>query len=160
MIRPIILLLGILIVVLLLVLDLDKRRKIIIISTTMVLLITGLIVDSWYKTPRNDVVALAQVVSCGISAQHSYRSNFDFNLCLQNNATAGTIKRISLQITASDCSVNNTCLELQSVIRDISIDLPAGTTLRFKQNLAFDALTEQHRNLSWTLTPLSLKTLR
>jgi len=107
----------------------------------------------WYENsfhkPKDNIVQLNQVVNCGVSATHTYRSNFDINLCLQNQSKIGRIKRIGLVIIAEQCSQADECVELQRVTRDLSINVLPNSLKELTENLSFNQVDKDQENIQW-----------
>lgn len=160
MIRLIIIALGLFIIWVLFLSNFEKRRKIIMAIAAVIVLIAGLVFDGWGKKPRSNVVNIDQVAVCGVTAKHSYRSNFDLEICLQNNASEGTVKRIALVVSAADCPANGLCTELQNVTRDFPIELASGNKIMVAQNLSFDQVKPDSQSVQWSVSPVSVKAVR
>jgi len=160
MIRLIIIAIGLFIIWVLFFSGFEKRRKIILAIVAVVLLIAGLILDGWGKNPRSNIVNINELSVCGVTAQHSYRSNFNLEICLQNNSNTGAVKRVALVISAADCSAGELCTELQNVTRDFPIDLASDTKLVVEQNLAFDKVSPDNKTVKWSVQPVSVKAVR
>jgi len=160
MIRLIIIAIGLFILWVLFLSSFEKRRKIIIAIAAVVVLIAGLILDGWGEKPRSNIVNIDQIEVCGVTAKHSYRSSFDLDICLQNNANQGTVKRIALVVSAADCPANGLCTELQNVTRDFPIELDSGSKITVEQNLSFDQVKRDSQTVQWSVEPVSVKAVR
>lgn len=160
MIRLIIIAIGLFIIWVLFVSGFDKRRKIIIAIVAVLLLIAGLVLDGWGENPRSNIVNINELSVCGVTAQHSYRSDFNLEICLQNNSNIGSVKRVALVVSAADCSAGELCKELQNVTRDFPIDLASASKLIVEQNLAFDKVSPDNKFVKWTVQPVSVKAVR
>ena len=157
MIRLLIAIVGLFIIWVLFFSTFSKQRKIVLVGVSLALSIFGLWYESGANKPRSKVVKIEQVVSCGVSAKHSYRSNFDIELCIENTANTGNIKRVELAITAQQCDAQNNCTQLQEVVRSLAIDLPASSKTTLTQNLNFDKVSAHQDNVVWSFTILSVK---
>lgn len=160
MIRLIIVLVGLFILWVLFASGFDKRRKIIITVVAVLLCALGAWFDGYGKNPKENVVSVSDVVSCGVSAQYSYRTNYDFKLCLKNNATSGAIKRARFAVIASSCPPASECQEVERVVRDVAVDVPAGEQQTIVENLSFDAVPNDAENISWSMEVESVKAVR
>lgn len=160
MIRLIIAVIGVFVIWALFFSGFDRQRKIIITLSAVVLVMLGLILDSWGKSPRSNIIQVDEVSVCGVTARSTYRTNFNLEVCLKNNADRGTVKRIALVVSVSDCSQGGLCKELQNVTRDFPIDIASGDKLVVEQNLAFDKVSADNSSLQWTVEPVSVKAVR
>ncbi len=108
--------------------------------------------ETYDGKPRSGLINVADVQVCELSAQYSYRSDYEISLCLQNTAST-TVKRVQFDITVSQCVTGDECTELETVTRDIPVSIDPGKraqliqTLRFDKLAALNALPEQ---LSWS----------
>ena len=157
MIRLLIAVVGLFIIWMLFFSTFSKQRKALLVGVSLALGIFGLWYESGANKPRAKVVKIEQVVSCGVSAKHSYRSNFDIELCIENTANTGNIKRVELAIIAQQCDAQNNCIQLQEVIRSLAIDLPASSKTTLTQNLNFDKVSTNQDNVAWSFRALSVK---
>jgi len=127
----------------------------------IIIALIGLFFGLWFENnsekPKSNIVNVADLSSCGISASHSYRSNFDFQWCVQNNASMGHVKRLGFSIVASNCGEPGDCNELQRVQRDLSVDLPAGESRQIKQNLSFSDVDVSLSGIQWSVEIHSTK---
>ena len=157
MIRLLIAVVGLFIIWVLFFSTFSKQRKALLVGVSLVLGIFGLWYESGANKPRAKIVKIEQVVNCGVSAKHSYRSNFDIDLCLENTNEKGNIKRLELAIIAQQCDVQNNCTQLQEVVRSLAIDLPASSKTTLAQNLNFDKVDANQDNVVWSFKTLSVK---
>ena len=158
MIRLIIIFLGLLLIWLLFFSGFNKQRK--ILFSAFIVLFAGL--GIWYeqsgKTPRANLVETGQVFSCGVSAQHSYRTNYDIEFCLQNNSDY-ELARVGLDFMVSKC-LNGNCTEVQAVHKEFPVKLLAGQQAKLTENLNFDQVSETDTGLVWTSVTKTVKARR
>ena len=157
MIRLIIAVIGLFIIWVLFFSILPKERKILLVALSLILSVFGIWYESDAGKPQAGFVKAAQIVSCGVSAEHSYRSNFDISLCLENTAEQGHVKRIELAIIAAPCNGLNQCSELQRVVRGLQVDLLPASSTTLSQNLSFDKIGNEQANVKWAFEVLSVK---
>jgi len=160
MIRLLIALIGVFLIWVLFVPGLSKERKITIATIAILLSMVGLWYESSMDKPKTNVVQASQIIGCGVTASHSYRTNFDLTLCFQNTAAAGNVKRLSFSIIAQQCNNSEGCQEQQRVTRDLSIDLPATESVTLKQNLSFSELEPNLNGITWSLDIHSVKAIK
>ena len=149
MIRLIVALIGAFVIWVLFFSHFSKKQKIAIVFFAVMICISGIWYENASDKPRHNIVQLDEIVSCGVSAVHTYRSNFDISLCLQNQSKQGHIKRIKLAIIAEQCSELDGCTELQRVIRDLSVDVPPNSFKTLIENLSFNQLDRGQENIKW-----------
>ena len=115
--------------------------------------------ESYSKKPKRNLVSASQVVSCGVQAQHSYRSNYDIQICLENTASKGRIKRIDMTINAQQCENNQNCAEIESVTRSLSVDIAPQTSSTLKENLSFKSVEKDIPGLQWSIDVSAVKAI-
>jgi len=157
MIRVIIALIGIFIIWVLFFSKFSKQSKIALVAGAIILSMTGFWFESSAGKSRSGIVQVDQIVSCGISAQHSYRTNFDISLCIRNNAETGNVTRLGLYIIAEQCVSSESCVELQGVERDIAVDVPAQSSVKLLQNLSFTKLDANSNQVRWSFKVRSVQ---
>jgi len=131
----------------------SKDRKLIISAVVIVLSVLGFWFESGAEKPRLNVVNTTDLSNCGISVSHSYRSNFDFELCMNNAASQGDVTRLSFSLIASQCGELGECNELQRVQRDLSVDLPASES----RKISFSEVNPDLQGIKWSLDIHSVK---
>ena len=159
MIRLIIVLVFLFLVWVLYVSGFEKPRKIRISIIALVLCAIGFWFDGYDKRQVRNFVDINDVASCGVSAKHSYRTNFDLAICVQNNAEKGTISRLNIAVIASQCEAQ-TCIQLQRVERSTLVNIPSNAMVTLEQNLAFDDVSPVLTGLQWSFEVLETKALR
>lgn len=162
MIRLVILLLFLILLWLLAASGFDRRRKIVFGLLLIASAIGLFLFEGYDKRELTNLISENQVQSCGVSAEHSYRTNFDLQLCIQNLAETGTISRLKMAIVAQTCSANevSTCLQLERVIRDIPVKISAKSQSLILQNLSFRQVDPNDLSVQWSLEILSTKATR
>jgi len=157
MIRIIIALIALFVVWVLFFSGFSKDRKIVTVVLSIALSLFGFWFESDAGKPKVNIVNVADVKSCGVSAVHSYRSNFDITLCVHNKAAQGHIKRLGFSVIANQCDEFGSCNELQRVRRDLTVDLPVKESQTIKQNLSFSEVNRDLQGIEWSLEIHSVK---
>ena len=159
MIRVIIVLVFLFLVWVLYVSGFEKPRKIRISIIALILCGIGFWFDGYDKRQVSNFVSIDDVASCGVNAAHSYRTNFDLAICVQNNAEKGTINRLNMAVIASQCDAQ-TCTQLQRVERSMLVNIPPKSLSTVDQNLSFDDVSPLLTNVQWSFEILETKALR
>lgn len=159
MIRVIIVLVFLFLVWVLYVSGFEKPRKIRISIIALILCGIGFWFDGYDKRQVSNFVSIDDVASCGVNAEHSYRTNFDLAICVQNNAEKGTISRLNMAVIASQCDAQ-TCTQLQRVERSMLVNIPPKSLSTVDQNLSFDDVSPLLTNVQWSFEILETKALR
>ena len=159
MIRLIIFLIGAVLLWILFASGFNKRLKIILSLSLLVILITGVWYENYGETPRSDLITTEQIVSCGVSAKHSYRSDYKINYCLKNNSKVATTKRLELRFVAYDCLVQP-CKEIESVIKEGNFEIAPEQKIKTEVSLAFDSLSLNQDNIEWKVDVVSVKAVK
>lgn len=160
MVRLLIVVIGLFLLWVLFFSSFTKRRKIIITVIAVIMSAIGVWLESNTGMPRSGLLSNADVTSCGVTAVHSYRSNYDLTLCLRNSASDGQVKQLGLLITAQSCSAPNNCMTLESVYRDVRIDIAPNSEVIVKQNLTFDDVDPALSGQVWSAQVESVKAVR
>jgi len=126
-----------------------KNQKILIVFFATFISVVSIWYENAADKPKHNIVQLNQVISCGVSAAHTYRSNFDINLCIRNESTAGHIKRLELAIIAEQCLQTNECSELERVKRDLSVNILPDSSQTLMENLSFNQVDREQANIQW-----------
>jgi len=159
MIRVIILLVFLFLVWVLYASNFEKPRKIRICIIAVVLCAIGFWFDGYDKRQLRDLVDLSDIENCGVSGEYSYRTNFDFSICLKNNADKGTLSRLKLAVIASECEAGS-CNELQRVERSLLVNISPSASVTLEQNLNFDKISPSQAGLAWSVDILETKAHR
>jgi hypothetical protein len=162
MIRLVILLLFLILFWLLIASGFERRRKIVIGLLLVGLALGGFLFDGYDKRELSNLIDVSQVQSCGVTAKHSYRTNYDLELCIQNLASTGSISRLNMAITAQKCppSKDQACLQIDRVVRDILVKITAKSQVIVLQNLSFKQVDPNDTEVQWELEILSTKATR
>lgn len=159
MIRLIIIAIAIFLIWVLFFSGFEKRRKIIISVIAVLICVAGMGWESFSKKPRSHLIATEQVVSCGVQAEHSYRSNYDLQICIENTASKGHVKRIDMTVNAQQCGNNADCEVLESVTRSLSVDIAPQSSTTLQENLSFKSVDKNATGLQWGIEVLAVKAL-
>jgi len=166
MIRLIIIIVLLFLIWVLFVSDFTKQRKIVLAVLAVLLCGLGVWLDGYGDNPKEGVVDRQNLVSCGVTAKHSYRSNFDISVCFSNSAERGTIKRVRFAVIAEKCSSPNECVQLDRVERDVPFVLASQNTGNLVQNLSFRNVEPQEANdsknsqIRWSAEVMQVKATR
>jgi hypothetical protein len=162
MIRLVVLALFLILFWLLVASGFERRRKIVLGLLLVGLAVGAFLIEGYDKRELTNLIDEAQVQSCGITAKHTYRTNFDLELCVQNLAETGSISRLEMAITAQKCTQNadQPCLQIDRVIRDIPVKIAAKSQVLILQNLSFRQVNPNDADVQWTLEILSTKATR
>jgi hypothetical protein len=159
MIRVIILLIFFFLVWVLYASGYEKPRKIRICIIAIVLCLIGFWVDGYYKRELNNLIDVSQVRTCGVTAEFSYRTNYDLKICLQNDATDAAISRLKVVAIASNCA-EQPCVEVQRVERGMLVDIAPISAVTLEQNLSFDRVNPDQDSIQWSVEVLEIKATR
>lgn len=135
----------------------SRKRKIWVVVVAMIFSVFAMWLESSWQQPKKNLVQASDVIDCGTTASHSYRSSFNLLICLRNQAAEGHVKRASFDVIASRCADPQTCVEIQRVARELSIDLPAQGDLKVKQNLSFNLVDPAATDLVWSVEVKSVR---
>lgn len=159
MIRVIIILLFLFIIWVLYASGFDKPRKVRISIVAVVLCLFAFWFDGYDKRQISNLVSLDNVKVCGLSADYSYRTNFDFKVCVQNTAEKGTLSRIDFAVIAQDCGAQE-CTDIQRVERSTPIDVAPQQQISLEQNISFDQVDPDSNAVQWSVLILKTKAHR
>lgn len=159
MIRIIILVIGVFLLWVLFLSPFTKQRKMVIGACAACILAIGLWYESHGKTPKSGLIDDSEIVSCGATGAFSYRSNYNVDICLQNNSSLGTVQRIGLRVSVLNCE-NSKCEELDAIDKEISLQISPQQKVQTIQNLAFNELTARTPNLTWIVEITSVRATR
>jgi len=159
MIRVFVLGLGLIVLWLLFLSNFSKQKKIILSLVAIAIGVAGVLYESYGETPRRGLIGTDQVVSCGVTVEHSYRSNYNITFCLQNNAAKASVKRIEVRFIAENCA-SGTCQELDAVTKAFSMEIAPQTSAEHTVNLAFDKLQRGSNDFNWRTELVKVKATR
>lgn len=129
----------------------SKRLRISLSLVLVAAVLLGLYVDLSDKSLSKKLVAPEKIISCGVSGDYSYRNNYNINLCLENTAKKGQVKRIMVMVTALACEAAR-CEEVSTSEERISLEIASGAKVSHVQNISFRGLPLQNSEatLAWT----------
>ena len=159
MIRLVLLALAVFLSWVLFVSEFNKRQKITICVIAVMVTIFALWFEQSGQTPKDDLIAVSEIVDCGVRAEHSYRTNFDIEFCITNIAAQATAIRISIDFSALDCESGD-CVEFQTVNKVVRVTLAPGESTTLTESLDFDQVDESVENIVWSTKIISVKALR
>lgn len=135
----------------------SKKHKIWVVVAAMIFSVFAMWLESNWQQPKKDLVQASDVVDCGTTAGHSYRSSFDLIICLRNQADIGHVKRVNFDVIAKRCAQPEACIEIERVARELSVDLPAQSDLNVKQNLSFNLVDPAASDVVWSVEVKSVR---
>jgi hypothetical protein len=159
MIRVIILVIFLFLVWVLYASGFEKPRKIRICIIALVLCAIGFWFDGYYKRELNNLLDVSQVRVCGVVAEFSYRTNYDLEICLQNDASDATVSRLNMAVIASNCGPQN-CVEVQRVEKDVLVSIAPLSRTTLEQNLSFDRVNPDQGSIQWSVEVIGIKATR
>jgi hypothetical protein len=136
----------------------SKRLRIALSVLLVAAVLIGLYVDINDKELSARLIKPAQVISCGVSGEFSYRNNYNIKLCLQNTAKRGLIKRMTVEVTALKCAAAE-CTRISTSEERLNIDIGAGQQIETLKNMSFKGLrvkTDEELTLAWTAEVLEV----
>jgi hypothetical protein len=164
MIRVIILLVFLFLLWVLYASGFEKARKIQVSIVSFVLCALVFWYDGYDKRQIKNYVDIIDIEECGLTAAHSYRTNFDLSICVKNNAKEGTINRIKFAVLVSRCDspdcTEQQHTELQRVERSRLATISPGSKITLDENLSFDQVSPPYGNLRWSIEVLETKARR
>lgn len=158
MIRLILVAIGIFIVWVLFLSGFSKRQKIIICLAALLICVAGMWFEQSSQTPKEGVISLSEIVDCGVTSKHSYRTNYDIEFCLRNNSLSATAKRVAISFAALNCEAGN-CEEIQVINKDVALSLEPEQQITRTENLNFDKVEESLESVVWIAKVVSVKAL-
>ena len=156
MIRLVIVAIGVFLVWLLFFSGAQKKSKLLLGFSALLLVGLSIWFEGFLKLPREGVIELQQISSCGITAKHSYRSNYEIEYCLKNASLGANVERIELRFVAEDCR-QQPCIEKASVVKQRAVNIVAGESQYLSDNLAFDSIRDYPGELDWKIEVISVK---
>lgn len=156
MIRLIILALGTFLIWMLFFSGFSKQRRIVVSVLAIVVSAAGLWLEQRGETPRGGRMLTTELVSCGVSGKHSYRTNFDIEFCLENQSARATVKRVGLKFVAKQC-IRGECREVQSISKELSLDLAPAERSTQTENINFSMIDPLDKSVVWSVQTDSVK---
>lgn len=158
MIRLIIVVVVIFFIWLLYILSLERKKKVVIAVIALILCGIAIWFESYDQTARDGVVALDSLEVCGVEGKHTYRSNFDVSICLENKDSEGTVKIVTMAVLAEQCSgANAECVLLKKAQRDFSLVLVPTERSVLTRNMDFKGVDPSLENVRWSATVLRVQ---
>ncbi|MBX2849051.1 MAG: hypothetical protein KTR16_12070 [Acidiferrobacterales bacterium] len=158
MIRLILIAIGIFIIWVLFLSKFNKKKKIAVCVAALAICIAGLWFDQSSRTPKENIISKSELVDCGVSAKHSYRTNFDIEFCLRNLSTSATARRVAMSFVALDC-IDGSCEELQVMTKEVPLSLAPETEITLEENISFDKVDASSETVVWVAKVMSVKAL-
>lgn len=160
MIRVVIVVLVLVLIWVLFLSNFPKRTRIILASITVLLALLGAWFDGLGRNPKTGVVDANEIRVCSLEVAHTYRTNFDVTLCLQNTATHADVTRVRYTVVAEQCVRPDDCQVLAQVTHDTLFDVPRDAQSSKTQNLDFKPVDALVSNLNWRVTIDSVKAIK
>jgi hypothetical protein len=158
MIRLIIFALGVLLVWVLFSSKFERPQKIIISILIVMFAVLGVWFEQYGETPKESLVEPKQLEVCGVTGQHSYRTNYDIGLCVQNKSKY-VIKRLAFSVVVSQCE-GEKCRELQKVARERPVQIGRDQRTILTESLDFTLLDPSMKNLEWGVELTSIRAIK
>ena len=160
MIRLFIALIGLFLIWVLFFSRFSKEKKIVIAALAVVISIFAVWYESTAKEPKHNTLPISSIVGCGVTGKHSYRTNYDVNVCITNTAESGVVKRVEFSIVAKDCSLPEKCYEVERVRRHLAVNLLPQSNQTVQQSLAFNKLAPSLENIIWSFEIHSIEAVK
>ncbi len=158
MIRLILVAIGGFIVWVLFLSEFSKRQKIIICLAALLFCIVGTWFEQSSQTPKEGVISTSELVDCGVTSKHSYRTNYDVAFCLRNTSLTATAKRVAMSFSVLKCEAGN-CEEIQVINKDVALSLEPDEQVILVENLNFDEVEPSLDSIVWIAKAVSVKAL-
>jgi len=151
MLRFILLFIGLFLIWVLFFSNYKKAYKISISAISALVVACGL----WWEMQRDalstTLIDNEQIKICDLQITHSYRTNYDVTVCLNNQTKDAVAKRIALRYTALLC--NPDCVVIDETDKERLITLPTLEQRILNDNIRFD-------NVDSTLTKTTPSTIQ
>ena len=156
MIRVILALIGFALIFIWLGAPISRKSKMFVTVLSLVAAIGLVVLEVHSNKPREGMVDLKQLVLCDQQIEHSYRSDFRVNLCLENQSDF-VVKRIEYSVTAQQCQGAESCEVIQVSQRDRLVNLKAQETKNIQDTLRFEKVDPESTDIVWSARILSIK---
>lgn len=156
MIRLIILALGVFLIWMLFFSGFSKQRRVIVSVLAIVVCVAGLWLEQRGETPRSGRMPVSELVDCGVSGKHSYRTNFDIEFCLENQSARATVKHVGLKFMAMQCE-HGDCREVQTITKRLTINLAPSQRSTQTENINFSMIDPLDESVVWRVQTDSVK---
>ncbi|MEO0369444.1 MAG: hypothetical protein AAF197_11790 [Pseudomonadota bacterium] len=137
MARLLILFVAILLVAILFFSRLEKTPKYLLASAVVFLTVVGLWWETAATNPRNGIIEATQLRSCGLGVSHSYRTNFDIELCVDNTHESASVRRFDFTLAAYQCGEGGDCSLIQQVTKSRPITIAPQSQVQIIDNMEF-----------------------
>jgi hypothetical protein len=132
----------------------------VILSVSLLaVLVAGVWYENYGETPRYGLIPENQIIICGITGAHSYRSDYKISYCLKNDSKIATSKRIELKVIALDC-LAKPCSEVETKLKEVYFDIEPEQEYKGELNLAFNSLNQDQQNIEWKLEVIGVKAVK
>ena len=156
MIRIIIALIGLFLVWLWVASGFARAAKLVISGIAVIASLFLIGLEVYNNKPRVGLVANEEVSNCGLSVQHSYRSDYKVAVCFANKGEH-TIRRLRFGITASQCDPLGNCIKLETTERDIPLVWDPGFEQKLNETLRFENVIPSAPDVQWSAEEISVK---
>ncbi len=156
MIRLIIALIGLFLVWLWVASGFGRRVKLVVSLLAILASLALVALEVYNHKPRQGLVGATDVQVCGLTVQHSYRSDYKVDVCFKNNGKH-SVKRLQFGITATRCDDSGNCVELETTQRDIPLTLEPGYEQQLNQTLRFENVIPDSTGTRWSAEVLTVK---
>ncbi len=136
MVRLLIPLVAIFLIWLLFFSSLSKRLRIGLSAAVVLATIFGLWLDTNGRGINTKRITPAEVTSCGISGEYSYRTNYNLTVCLQNNSGSATVQRLRVRYDMLECATGD-CQIIDSSEAILNVAIPANDKIQHVDNVSF-----------------------
>ena len=158
MIRVILLFLAVALVWILFFSSFTKVQRIVGAIALFLVSVLAMWVTSEYDKPRGGIITTADVSVCDFGVRHSYRTNYDVNLCLKNQHESATLRRIQFEVVAQRCDAEQNCVDLQRKTKSRPITIAPGESLSIQDSLDFKQLPDvADDSITWSINLLANK---
>lgn len=139
MVRLLIPLVAIFLVWLLFFSPFSKKLRLGLSAAVIVATVFGLWIDTNGRSVKTNRVVPNEVVTCGISGEYSYRTNYNVTVCLQNNADRASVQRLRVRFDVLACEGGD-CETLDASEETFSVAIAPKTHVEHVANVSFDKL--------------------
>lgn len=160
MLRFVLLFVGLLLIWVLFFSKYEKTQKIIIT------LVSSLLIGCWlgWEMQRDalstSLIDIDEITICSVKLTHSYRTNYDAVVCLENTSDIASAERVKLRYSALVCDPN--CTVIEEIDKERLIQLPNGKKTSITESVRFDLLDAAETkktpsDVQWKVSVLSVQ---
>ncbi len=142
MLRVLLVILAVALIWILFFSDFEKRKRLVFACALFFVSVFAMWFDSYLSNPRSDKIALDSVAVCGLDVAYSYRTNYEVKLCVENQASDATLRRVAFEVSAQVCDETDECASLQTVSKSRSVSVQPGANVTLIDSMAFDMVVE------------------